>query len=160
MGKLRQSTAKIQELLDKVEQGGGAGLKYSVERTVYPNKLVIGEYVEEAEITEEERAYNAETYIKTWNDGNVVIAFEGGFLTNVFSTNTPSTGEGKVMFNVVVEIQDVLVSYTVTIYYNGDATVEAKEVQTSGGSIDPELLEDYLPMAREFSDDFNNDFAR
>lgn len=29
-----------------------------------------------------------------------------------------------------------------------------------GGSIDPELLEGYLPMMREFSDDFNNDFSR
>ncbi len=29
-----------------------------------------------------------------------------------------------------------------------------------GGSIDPELLEGYLPMMREFSDDFNNDFTR
>lgn len=29
-----------------------------------------------------------------------------------------------------------------------------------GGSIDPELLEGFIPMTRDFSDDFNNDFAR
>lgn len=29
-----------------------------------------------------------------------------------------------------------------------------------GGSIDPELLEGYMPMSRDFSDDFNDDFAR
>ena len=29
-----------------------------------------------------------------------------------------------------------------------------------GGSIDPEILEGYMPMMREFSDDFNNDFTR
>lgn len=29
-----------------------------------------------------------------------------------------------------------------------------------GGSVDPELLEGYLPMMREFSDDFSNDFTR
>lgn len=29
-----------------------------------------------------------------------------------------------------------------------------------GGSIDPTLLEGYMPMMREFSDDFNDDFAR
>lgn len=29
-----------------------------------------------------------------------------------------------------------------------------------GGSIDPALLEGYMPMMREFSDDFNDDFAR
>ena len=29
-----------------------------------------------------------------------------------------------------------------------------------GGSIDPELLEGFIPLSRDFSDDFNNDFAR
>lgn len=29
-----------------------------------------------------------------------------------------------------------------------------------GGSIDPELLEGFIPLQRQFSDDFNNDFAR
>lgn len=36
----------------------------------------------------------------------------------------------------------------------GDLVIEA------GGSIDPETIEGFIPMAREFSDDFNNDFAR
>ena len=27
-------------------------------------------------------------------------------------------------------------------------------------SIDPELLEGFIPLSRDFSDDFNNDFAR
>lgn len=31
---------------------------------------------------------------------------------------------------------------------------------SGGGNIDPELLEGYMPLSREFSDDFNNDFAR
>ena len=30
----------------------------------------------------------------------------------------------------------------------------------SGGNIDPELLEGFIPLSRDFSDDFNNDFAR
>lgn len=29
-----------------------------------------------------------------------------------------------------------------------------------GASIDPEILEGYMPLMREFSDDFNNDFTR
>lgn len=29
-----------------------------------------------------------------------------------------------------------------------------------GGSIDPELLEGFVFISRDFSDDFNNDFAR
>ena len=31
---------------------------------------------------------------------------------------------------------------------------------SGGGSIDLELLETYMPLSRDFSDDFNNDFAR
>lgn len=34
------------------------------------------------------------------------------------------------------------------------------DVNQGGGSIDPALLEGYMPLMREFSDDFNNDFAR
>lgn len=29
-----------------------------------------------------------------------------------------------------------------------------------GGSIDPEMIEGFIPLSREFSDDFNNDFSR
>lgn len=29
-----------------------------------------------------------------------------------------------------------------------------------GGSIDPEILEGYIPLSRDFSDDFNNDYSR
>lgn len=148
MGKLRQSTEKIQELLDIVEQGGagGGGLKYSVERTVYPNKIIFDGY-EEEEITDEERAYNAETYTKSWNDGNVVVSIGGGFLSYTLGSNTDGTGEGEVIFNTVVEIDDALVSYTAIIYSNGDATIEIKEVQTGSA-----------PRVTDFSSDFNNDF--
>lgn len=31
---------------------------------------------------------------------------------------------------------------------------------SQGGSVDPELLEGFIPLMREFSDDFNNDFSR
>lgn len=37
---------------------------------------------------------------------------------------------------------------------SGDETIGG------GGSIDPELLEGFIPLSREFSDDFNNDFSR
>jgi hypothetical protein len=41
----------------------------------------------------------------------------------------------------------------------------AGESGNSGGNtppadIDPELLEAFVPLSRDFSDDFNNDFAR
>lgn len=31
---------------------------------------------------------------------------------------------------------------------------------SGGGSVDPEILEGFIPLQRQFSDDFNNDFAR
>lgn len=36
----------------------------------------------------------------------------------------------------------------------------APVVISGGGGVDPEILEGYMPMMREFSDDFNNDFTR
>lgn len=43
----------------------------------------------------------------------------------------------------------------------GVYTVNLRGVMSSGNtSVDPELLESYVPMSRDFSDDFNNDFAR
>lgn len=43
-------------------------------------------------------------------------------------------------------------------------TLELNSVITvgggGGGNIDPELLEGFIPLSRDFSDDFNNDFAR
>ena len=33
-------------------------------------------------------------------------------------------------------------------------------LKDNSGSIDPELLEGFVPLSRDFSDDFNNDFAR
>lgn len=49
------------------------------------------------------------------------------------------------------------------VEFNADYTIKGGVEITpagGGGSIDPELLEGYLPMMREFSDDFNNDFSR
>ena len=42
------------------------------------------------------------------------------------------------------------------------AKFKGKTFDWNGGSgdIDPELLEGYIPLCRDFSDDFNNDFAR
>lgn len=49
------------------------------------------------------------------------------------------------------------------VEFNADYTIkEGVEITPAGGggSIDPEILEGYMPMMREFSDDFNNDFTR
>lgn len=47
--------------------------------------------------------------------------------------------------------------------FNADYTIKGGVEITpagGGGSVDPELFEAYIPMMREFSDDFNNDFTR
>lgn len=49
---------------------------------------------------------------------------------------------------------------TDTQYPSAKAVYEALQKIEAGGSIDPELLEGYMPLSRDFSDDFNNDFAR
>lgn len=51
-------------------------------------------------------------------------------------------------------IQSVKTINGQSIEGKGNITIEG------GGSIDPEILEGYMPLMREFSDDFNNDFTR
>lgn len=51
-------------------------------------------------------------------------------------------------------IQSVKTINGQSIEGEGNITIEG------GGSIDPEILEGYMPLMREFSDDFNNDFTR
>lgn len=44
--------------------------------------------------------------------------------------------------------------------YSGWERVDGQGGTGGGGNIDPELLEGFIPLSRDFSDDFNNDFAR
>lgn len=50
----------------------------------------------------------------------------------------------------------VIVLEDKVVYFKG----QTFDWGSSGGSIDPELLEAYIPLSRDFSEDFNNDFAR
>lgn len=61
--------------------------------------------------------------------------------------------------------QDKLVSGTNIKTINGQSILGSGNISISGGgggggSIDPELLEAYMPMSRDFNDDFNDSFAR
>ena len=47
----------------------------------------------------------------------------------------------------------------IRIYKNGNWEV-INESGGGEGSIDPELLEGFIPLSRDFSDDFNNEFTR
>lgn len=157
MGKLRQTTAQIQELLDKVENGeaGGGGLKYATERTAYITKLEHSGGVQDYEITEEQRAYNKETIESV---DYPIISLDGVILS--ISSGGYSDGISRITFNCVQESEGELVSIVLSIYSNGDAVATSKVIPLGGGSVDPELLEGFIPLQRQFSDDFNNDFSR
>lgn len=140
--------------------GGGSGNGGDFEvRTVYPTKQTIFEE-ETLDITEEERAYNIETLSKTLS-GKTVFCKVGEAI--LFPTISMSGVVTEATYSTVVVLEGSLASYSLTIMSNGDAEVVIADVTTGGGgggSIDPTLLEGYMPMMREFSDDFNDDFAR
>lgn len=61
----------------------------------------------------------------------------------------------------VDELQDKLVSGENIKTINGNSILGEGDITIEGGSnIDPELLEGFIPLSRDFSEDFNNDFAR
>lgn len=143
MGRLRQTTAEIQAILDKVEQGG-TGLQYSEERTVYLTKSNIA--VDETfEITEEEREYNIETFNKMWDDHRVFITWSGMYFNPIQASKGDIYGDAT--FQVVAEIDGVLVACSIKVDTNGEAALELKEIKT-GGSETPS----------DMNSDFSNDF--
>lgn len=61
----------------------------------------------------------------------------------------------------VDSLQEKLVSGENIKTINGESILGNGNITIEGGSnIDPELLEGFIPLSRDFSDDFNNDFAR
>lgn len=134
--------------------GGGGSIEV---REIYPTK-VLGLIDEDYDITEEERAYNIETLSKVVEGETIFLKKDGGTLFPTMYRSDESYSEVK--FSLVVDLFGTPYSYTATITSNGDAVLETKELSTGGGGIDPELLEGYMPLVRDFSDDFNNDFTR
>lgn len=153
----------VEQRLKEIGSGSGGGGSVNREdfevRTVYPTKQTVLEE-ETFDITEEERAYNIETLSKTLS-GKTVFCKVGEAI--LFPTISMSGVITEATYSTVVVLVGSLASYSLTITSNGDAEVVIADVTTGGGgggSIDPALLEGYMPMMREFSDDFNDDFAR
>ena len=121
------------------------GLQYAIERTVYLSRYDLGGEYEDYEITEEERAYNKETFELAWS-GSVVIVFVGNILTSVGGSRNDE--EGEMIFNAVCEYGGYLLSLTITVKSNGDAVYSIKNVETGGGSATPS----------DMNSDFSNDF--
>lgn len=123
---------------------GGSGLQYAVERTVYPTRIKSdGFEPHEAEISEEYREYNKETYEMVKREEPVFISFMGlfYFVTIIYDDSAE--------FNHVSHVDNHgLFSYTITITKEGDAICSSKQIQTGGGSATPS----------DMNSDFSNDF--
>lgn len=126
---------------------GGSGLQYSVERTVYLTKGVDAFHfnppeIFEYEISEEERQYNKETLPLN----NAFISIEGLFFH--FKENLWSGEETiRATYERISIRDDRFLEELVTLYSNGDAVAELKEIKT-GGSETPS----------DMNSDFSNDF--
>lgn len=145
----------LTEILANGTGGGGAGLQYAVERTAYPTELNLAGNIETFEISDEERAYNIETYKMVLEEGQpVFLSMTGGFLFQISSSQNSTTGEGYVNFNCVLDNGEGkflggLVSYTIVVYSNGDASGKVEQVQTGGST-----------PAQTTKSDFNKSFSK
>lgn len=74
---------------------------------------------------------------------------------NTLEDYNQKKADGKVTDDVLVIVLEDKV-----IKFKGYTFNLSGEGGGGGGSIDPELLEGFIPLSRDFSDDFNNDFAR
>lgn len=90
---------------------------------------------------------------------------------STFSSTSTNPLQNKVITEKFAEVdrdkQEALVSGENIKTINGESILGKGNITLQGGgtgegvgNIDPELLEAYMPLSRDFSDDFNNDFTR
>ena len=117
----------------------------------------------------------------TWNDARTSINnnFEkvrlalqnggGGGGSIAVDAQMSDTSENAVQNKVIKAYVDDeaerVVAYAEEVANDAEAAAKKytdEKIKNSGGggSIDPEILEAYTPLVRDFSDDFNNDFTR
>ena len=91
--------------------GEGGGLKYSEERTLYG--------VNEEVLTDEQKAYNAETYSKMWSGEAVTINVGGVILTPYFATED----DGFVRFEISLDSDGIKVQVIIKLFSDGSVEV-------------------------------------
>lgn len=79
--------------------------------------------------------------------------------TNVQSSVTESTVSGWGFTKNPGTVTGVKVNGT-SKSPDSSGIIDLGNISGGGGSIDTELLEAYMPMSRDFNDDFNDSFAR
>ena len=112
--------------------GGNSGLKYSEERTLYMS-------LEGEELTEEQKAYNVETYNKINEGLAVTINYTGMFLT--ISGVFPSDEGYNIILSTIVAIPNAVMP--VLFMLHADGTVSMYEAGGEGGMEISEEL--YVP---------------
>jgi hypothetical protein len=114
--------------------------------------------------------------VKDWSiDGNTIVwKFKGKEQRHIgcyqlIMTENPGE-DGMLTVDSCNAFELVAYSYQEHRYEGGDVDLAAVDITSSisfcggcsgggGGSIDPEIHEGYMPLSRDFSDDFNNDFT-
>lgn len=122
-------------------------------RNAYGRKEVYGFEVAENKVV---WTFEGKTQVYTGKHSlELVIEGEGGMVTTDYcdfvnlAACATYCGEGDES-NVITEAVELSSTMDYVIEQTGGG----------GGSIDLSALEDYTPLSRDFSDDFNNDFAR
>lgn len=106
------------EMVDATPEGGG-GLKYSEERTLYG--------INEEVLTDEQKAYNAETYSKMWSGEAVTINVGGIFLPTLVSTTE------YVRFEASFDFDGIIVQVIIKLY--SDGSVEVSQIARPGDAL-------------------------
>lgn len=106
-------------IVEEIEKAAAsAGLKYSIERTVYLTKLeLFGEIEDTFEITEEQREYNRET-VRLAIDNEMPVSLNTG--GQIFAPYTSGSSEARFIASYVDETE----IWSITIFINGNGDAE------------------------------------
>lgn len=104
-----------------INEGGGAGLQYATERTVY---ITWDEGI--CEITEEQREYNKETFALAFSE-DIFISYQGLFFPWISSN-------GRTLnFSYVGYDAGILIAIRIILHENGDAEFVLEPIETGSG---------------------------
>ena len=94
-------------------------------------------------------------HFKTWN--NFILQGVGSE-ENITTPTSGKEDDGTAIYGQIKGTSIVFIKDVGKIWTHGKLYAEGTG-GGGGGSIDPELLEGFIPLSRDFSDDFNKDFA-
>lgn len=132
------SRPQIDAKLADIEVGGNGGFANITERTCYLTSYTWAfdlngepsdETIENIEITDEQRAYNIETYELCYGDKPPMLTHSGGIFEMASGHWSPSEGTGEVCFTRIIGdpmLLDRIAVMAIYINHNGDAAGKVK----------------------------------